>query len=96
MPQNTTQTNSTKNITINIRAKGVQRDLIDQAASSLGKSRSDFILETVCNKAETILLDQCYFTLAEDKFKKFTKLLDQPTIKNKALNKLLTSTPPWE
>lgn len=96
MPQNTTQTNSTKNITINIRAKSIQRDLIDQAANSLGKSRSDFILETACNKAETVLLDQCYFALAGDKFEEFTRLLDQSPTKNKALNKLLTLIPPWE
>lgn len=31
---------------INLRARPDQRDLIDQAAAVLGKTRSDFMLET--------------------------------------------------
>ena len=34
-----------QSISINIRAKIRQRDLIDQAAERLGRSRSDFILK---------------------------------------------------
>lgn len=37
---------SPRDININIRAKRTQRDLIDQAAEVLGKSRSNFMLET--------------------------------------------------
>ncbi|WGE89232.1 DUF1778 domain-containing protein [Actinobacillus arthritidis] len=33
---------------INLRAMPDQRDLIDYAASILGKTRSDFMLETAC------------------------------------------------
>ena len=35
-------------VTISIRAKAGQRDLIDQAADRLGRSRSDFMLEAAC------------------------------------------------
>jgi hypothetical protein len=38
-------------VSINIRAKARQRDLIDQAAERLGRSRSDFMLEASCQKA---------------------------------------------
>lgn len=38
-----TQTKET--VSINIRAKARQRDLIDHAAERLGRSRSDFMLE---------------------------------------------------
>ncbi|MDZ7593505.1 MAG: DUF1778 domain-containing protein, partial [Thiobacillus sp.] len=32
-------------VSINIRAKARQRDLIDQAANRLGRSRSEFMLD---------------------------------------------------
>ncbi|MBN8799780.1 MAG: DUF1778 domain-containing protein, partial [Stenotrophomonas nitritireducens] len=48
---------------INLRALPEQRDLIDQAASLLGKSRSDFMLETACRRAQEVVLDQVFFTL---------------------------------
>ncbi|MEI2713951.1 MAG: DUF1778 domain-containing protein [Nocardioides sp.] len=50
-------------VTISIRAKAGQRDLIDQAADRLGRSRSDFMLEAACRQAEDVLLDQTYFAL---------------------------------
>ncbi|NOQ35945.1 MAG: DUF1778 domain-containing protein [Methylococcaceae bacterium] len=96
MQQTTTQNHNIRNITINIRAKEQQRDLIDRAAQLLGKNRSDFMLETVCKQAESVLLEQCYFTLAEDNFEKFNQLLDQPPKENSALKKLLNSKSPWE
>jgi uncharacterized protein (DUF1778 family) len=42
---------------INLRASPEQRDLIDRAASLLGDSRSDFILEAACERAQSVLLD---------------------------------------
>lgn len=96
MQQTALQNHNIRNVTINIRVKEQQRDLIDQAAQLLGKNRSDFMLETACKQAEAVLLDQCYFTLAEDNFEKFNQLLDQPPQKNSALKKLLDSKSPWE
>ena len=40
--------------TINIRVKPGQRDVIDRAAEALGKSRSEFILDTACREAESV------------------------------------------
>ncbi|WP_200155386.1 DUF1778 domain-containing protein [Chromatium okenii] len=48
---------------MNIRAQRYQRDLIDKAAELLGKTRSDFILETACREAQEVLLDQRVLTL---------------------------------
>ena len=39
-------------VTISIRAKAGQRDLIDQTADRLGRSRSDFMLQAACRQAE--------------------------------------------
>lgn len=55
------QAQTTEAVSINIRAKTKQRDLIDQAAERLGRSRSDFMLEAACSKAENVLLDQTFF-----------------------------------
>lgn len=45
---------------INLRALPAQRDLIDQAATLLGKNRSDFMLEAACERAQSVLLDRCF------------------------------------
>ena len=48
---------------INLRARPEQRDLFDRAAKLLGKSRSDFMLEAACDKAQSVLLHQVFFGL---------------------------------
>jgi uncharacterized protein (DUF1778 family) len=87
---------STRYININLRAKRRQRDLIDQAAELLGKTRSDFMLETACREAEDVLLDQRWFTLDPEAFRKFQALLDSPPEKNPNLRKLMATKAPWE
>ncbi len=83
-------------VSINIRAKARQRDLIDQAAARLGRSRSDFMLEASCQKAEDVLLDQAYFTVDAGTFAKFQELLDHPLPPTDKLRRLLKTKAPWE
>lgn len=80
---------------INLRARPEQRDLIDQAASLLGKNRSDFMLEAACDKAQLVLLDQVFFSLDAGKFRQFTKLLDAPPTHNPGLARLMAVKPSW-
>ena len=84
-----------RNAAINLRAHGEQRDLIDQAASLLGKNRSDFMLEASCEKAQSVLLDQVFFALDPKAFKRFTALLEQPPKPNPGLQRLLATPLPW-
>jgi uncharacterized protein (DUF1778 family) len=81
---------------INLRASRKQKALIDQAAEALGRSRSDFMLDTVCREAEAILLDRRYFVLSEDAFRRFNAVLDKPPKDNPKLRRLLATKPPWE
>ena len=83
-------------ITINIRAKTRQRDLIDLAADRLGRSRSDFMLEASCRAAEDVLLDQTYFGLSEAKYAEFQALLDAPPQVSDRLRRTLAAKAPWD
>ncbi len=85
-----------RDIAINLRARSEQRDLIDRAASTLGKSRSDFMLEAACEKAQAIVLDRTFFSLDDTAFARFTALLDAPVEPNAALDRLLSRQPLWE
>jgi uncharacterized protein (DUF1778 family) len=82
--------------TINLRASQRQKLLIDRAAEALGRSRSDFMLDTACREAESILLDRRYFSLSDDEFRKFTAMLDSPPRNNPKLRRLLQSKAPWD
>ncbi|AND70646.1 hypothetical protein ATSB10_31920 [Dyella thiooxydans] len=82
--------------TINLRAKAAQRSLIDQAAQVAGKSRTDFMLEAACERAQQVLLERTVFTLDANRFKRFQALLDAPVETGEALRKLLRRQAPWE
>lgn len=83
-------------VSINIRAKTRQRDLIDLAADRLGRSRSDFMLEASCREAENVLLDQAFFMVDEGTFAQFQTLLDHPLPPTDKLRRLLKKKAPWE
>jgi uncharacterized protein (DUF1778 family) len=82
--------------TINIRIKPGQREVIDRAAQALGKSRSEFILDTACREAEAVLLDRRYFALDEAAFRRFEAALARSPTENPRLRKLLRTPAPWE
>ena len=82
-------------VTISIRAKAGQRDLIDQAADRLGRSRSDFMLEAACRQAEDVLLDQTYFALDAKAFVAFQSMLDNPPAPTDRLRRTLKAQAPW-
>ena len=84
-----------ESVSINIRARSRQRDLIDQAAERLGRSRSDFMLEAACREAENVLLDQTFFAVDAGTFAKCQALLDRPLLPTDRLRRLLKTKPPW-
>src|SRR5258706_8337031 len=82
--------------TINLRASQRQKMLIDRAASALGRNRSDFMLESACKEAESVLLDRRYLAMPSAEFRRFTAMLDKPPAKNARFRKLLKTKAPWE
>ena len=89
-------TSQNKTAPINIRAQKEQRALIDKAASSLNKTRSDFMLEVACQAAENVLLDQRLFLVDDEAFNAFQAQLDAPVADNERLHYLLKRNSPWE
>ena len=87
---------STDPVTISIRAKVAQRDLIDQAAERQGRTRSDFMLEAACKQAEEVLLDQTFFALDAKGFAAFQQLLDKPPAPSDRLLRMLRARAPWD
>jgi len=83
-------------VTISIRAKAAQRDLIDQAAERQGRSRSEFMLDAACRQAEDVLLDQTYFALDAKSFEAFQALLDNPPPPTDRLRRTLNAKAPWD
>jgi uncharacterized protein (DUF1778 family) len=96
MPIARTKSGTGRGETINLRASQRQKLLIDRAADALGRSRSDFMLDTACREAESVLLDRRYFSLSEDDFRKFVAMLDRPPKDNPRLRRLLQSKAPWD
>jgi len=82
--------------TINLRASAEQKALIDRAASRLGKTRTEFMLDSAREAAENILLDQRLFLLGDSRYAEFVACLDAPVEPTEALKKVLTTPSPWE
>lgn len=83
-------------VVINLRMKSQQRQLIDQAASALGKNRSEFLLEAATRAAQETLADQRVFPMTNEQWKQFHAALDAKPKINSKLRKVLAAKSPWE
>jgi uncharacterized protein (DUF1778 family) len=82
--------------TLNFRVKSEDRNLIDRAARLLGKSRTDFMLDSARRAAQDALLDQTLFKLSPKVYAEFVARLDAPPAPNKKLRRMMTTAAPWE
>jgi uncharacterized protein (DUF1778 family) len=85
-----------KRETLNIRIKPDERSLIDRAAKTRGKNRTDFILDAARSAAEDALLDQAVISVSPQAFAQFVARLDQPPQPNARLRKTMQTPAPWE
>jgi uncharacterized protein (DUF1778 family) len=81
---------------INVRLSTKWRDVIDRAAAVVGKTRSEFVLESASKHAVDVVLDQRLFSLNTEQFEQFLRVLDQPPEPNARLKQLLATKSPWE
>lgn len=89
-------TTLTKRDTLNLRIKAEERNLIDRAASALGKTRTNFILEAARHAAEETLLDRTVLTVSPEAYQAFLTRLDAPPKPNERLRATMQTPAPWE
>lgn len=82
--------------TINLRIEGSTRQLIDDAAAILGKTRTEFMIESARALAIDVLLDQRFFALDPKRYDAFVQALDNPPAPGPKLRALLRRTPEWQ
>ncbi len=89
-------TNSTPSRgTLNLRISATARNLIDRAAESSGKTRTDFILEAARRAAEEVLLDRAILAVSPEAYSQFLARLDAAPKPNAQLRKTMRSPVPW-
>jgi uncharacterized protein (DUF1778 family) len=84
---------------LQLRATAEQRQLIDQAAAAEGVSRTEFILRSCQERAQTVLLDQTLFSLSSEQSQALLADLANPE-QGKAdqalIKQLLAASAPWD
>ena len=87
---------SRKRQSLNLRIKTEERGLIDRAAKTLGKNRTDFVLDAARRAAEDALLDRTVFTVSPKAYAEFLARLDAPPQPNERLRQTMQTSAPWE
>jgi uncharacterized protein (DUF1778 family) len=80
---------------INLRIEANTRHLIDDAAAILGKTRTEFMIDSARRQAIDVLLDQRLFRLDSDRYDAFLHALDNPAAPGPKLRSLLRRVPAW-
>ena len=96
MTKRTTATgiNNTASHAVNLRVREDIRDLIDRAAQSQGKSRSEFMIDAAPRAAEDALLDQTLVRVDAKTYTHFLNVLDQPP-SGEGYERLMKAAKPW-
>jgi uncharacterized protein (DUF1778 family) len=77
-----------------LRAPVQARELIDCAAAAEGKTRTEFMLDSACRRAQEVLLEKRLFAVEPEKYEALLRLLDAPPPPNGALKRLLLGKSP--
>ena len=83
-------------LSINLRIETQTRQLIDDAAAVLGKTRTEFMIDCARAQAIDVLLDRRHFALDESQFQSFVDALDNPPAPGPRLRALLQRKPAWK
>lgn len=81
---------------INLRIEAHTRQIIDDAAAILGKSRTEFMVESARQQAIDVLLDRRLFALDPERYHAFMHALDNPPAPGPKLRSLLRRRTAWE
>lgn len=86
---------SEKRGSINLRIEDETRQLIDSAAALVGKTRTDFMIDSARQHAIDVLLDQRLFVLDDEQHDAFVYALDNPPPPGAKLKALMRRKPGW-
>jgi uncharacterized protein (DUF1778 family) len=81
---------------INLRIETHTRRLIDDAAAIVGKTRTEFMIDSARRQAIDVLLDQRLFVLDSGRYDAFMQALDNPPAPGRKLRSLLRRVPAWQ
>jgi uncharacterized protein (DUF1778 family) len=81
---------------LNIRIPATERSLIDRAAQSTGKTRTDFILEAARRAAEEALVGRAMLSVTPKAYAEFLERLDAPPKPNAKLRRTMRAAKPWK
>ena len=95
MPTHATNA-SPKRDTLNLRISPIERTLIDHAARTTGKTRTDFVLDAARRAAEETLLERTLFVVSPEAHAEFAARLDAPPQPNERLRRLMQTPAPWD
>lgn len=80
---------------INLRIEAGTRQLIDDAAALMGKTRTEFMVESARRQAVDVLLDHRLMVLDPDRHDAFLDALDNPPAPGPKLKALMRRSPAW-
>ena len=81
---------------VNIRMSREDRDVIDRAARTARKTRTEFMVEAARRAAHATLLDTTLLMVDRGTFARFKTLFDAPPRPSDRLKELLSQKAPWE
>lgn len=96
MAQSDKQAASARTGLVNLRMSAADRAVIDQAARSAGKSRTEFMVEAARRAAHETLLNTTFVTVDGDTFSRFKEMFDAPPRPNAGLRELMGLEAPWQ
>ncbi len=80
---------------VNLRIRNDVRAIIDRAAKSHGKTRSEFMIDAARRAAEEALLDQTLVRVDQETYSHFLAVLDQPP-SGEGFERLMHASKPWQ
>lgn len=95
MPAPSPKSVTRRDATVNLRLPERMKALIDEAAARVGKTRTEFMIESARQHATDVLLDQRLFELPPGQWDAFVAALEAPPAPNPALKRLMAKRPPW-
>ena len=96
MPHQPRRSDATRRGLVNIRMSREDRNVVDRAARTARKTRTEFMVEAARRAAQDTLLDTALVIVDGGTFTRFKKLFDAPARPDRRLKELLSQKAPWE